>query len=198
MFLKVHPGRGESEAENEGLGQHYKSGDDVIPPLPERRGEESSDSEDERWMDQVRAVSIANLEPGVEANRRAMRRAERRAQASRHTPEDLGRSQQSSRWAAQQTRNAAARERLYYENGREIEHQPSLRNLLSTSELDSHEVQEEIMQSIISSGVLERIDIDHLTPAQEEELTERIAEVYRRRQRQKPYRLSRHLFVRRL
>ena len=67
-----------------------------------------------------------------------------------------------------------------------IEHQPSLRSLLSaTSPIDSQDVQQEILHSIIADGLLEGVDIDNLTTEQEEELTERIADAYRRRQRRR-------------
>ena len=46
-------------------------------------------------------------------------------------------------------------------------------------------VQAEILQSIYSEGLLEGIDLDNLTTEQEEELTERIAEAYRRRRRRR-------------
>lgn len=138
-------------------------------------------------MDEVRAMSMADVDPAVAANRRAqrtMRREDRRRQQqSSHSyqGEDSRRRERSSRRTGQQSRNADVRRREQEVDDRQVEHQPSLRSLLSASEPDSQEVQEEILQSILASGVLEGIDIDHLTPEQEEALTERIAEAYRRR-----------------
>lgn len=138
-------------------------------------------------MDEVRAMSMADIDPAVAANRRAHRTARRedrrRHEHSSHDQrrEPSSRRDRSSRRAAHQARSSDLRLRQQELDNRQVEHQPSLRSLLSESGPDSQEVQEEIMQSILASGVLEGIDIDHLTPEQEEALTERIAEAYRRR-----------------
>lgn len=149
------------------MRKHYKPGEDVIPPV--RVEVESEDSEDERLMAEVRQLSMADVDPETARRRaeRAVRHRQRRRQGhGRDAPEEQGRQQ-------------GVRD----EEGRHVEHQPSLRSLLSGSEINSQEVQEEILHSIYSEGLLNGIDIDNLTPAQEEELTERIAEAYRRRQR---------------
>ena len=185
MFLASNPGRGKSEAEKDEMRSHYKPGEDVIPPV--EITQDSDESEDERLMDEVRAMSMADIDPAVAANRRALRTA-RREEGRRNEQSSQGRRtdssrrrERSSRRTGQQARSADVRLRENEVDGRQVEHQPSLRSLLSESGPDSQEVQEEIMQSILASGVLEGIDIDHLTPEQEEELTERIAEAYRRR-----------------
>jgi Zn finger protein HypA/HybF involved in hydrogenase expression len=67
---------------------------------------------------------------------------------------------------------------------RQVEHQSSLRDLLSAHELDSGELQE-IMRQIMEGGFLDGIDLDHIGIAQEDEISERIAEAYRQRQRQR-------------
>jgi hypothetical protein len=185
MFLTSNPGRGKSEQEKEEMRNHYKPGEDVIPPV--EIVQDSEESEEERLMDEVRAMSMADIDPAVAANRRAHRTARREDERrheqishSRHT-ESSRRRERSSRRTGQQARNAETRLRQQEADDRHVEHQPSLRSLVSESGPDSLEVQEEIMQSILASGVLEGIDIEHLTPEQEEALTERIAEAYRRR-----------------
>jgi len=70
---------------------------------------------------------------------------------------------------------------------RRVEHQSSLRSLLSTS--DGENLEEEILRQIVEEGWLDGIDLNTLDPQQEEELSERIAEAYRRRHR--------HRFLRR-
>jgi hypothetical protein len=186
MFLTSNPSRGKSEAEKDEMRSHYKPGEDVIPPV--EITQDSDESEDERLMDEVRAMSMADIDPAVAANRRAHRTArregERRHEQSSHgrrTDSSRRRERSSRRTTGQQTRQADVRLREQEMDDRHVEHQPSLRSLVSESGPDSLEVQEEIMQSILASGVLEGIDIDHLTPEQEEALTERIAEAYRRR-----------------
>ena len=158
MFLTSNPGRGKSNAEKEEMRSHYKPGEDVIPPVEIEQ--DSEESEDERLMDEVRAMSMADIDPAVAANRRAQRTARgndrRRQQNSSHSyqREDSRRRDRSSRRTGQQVRNSETRRREEEVDDRQVEHQPSLRSLVSASEPDSQEVQEEIMQSIIASGVL--------------------------------------------
>ncbi|KAI5357061.1 Putative Zinc finger, ZZ-type, SH3 domain, Zinc finger, RING-type, Zinc finger, RING/FYVE/PHD-type [Septoria linicola] len=178
-FLKANPDKGKSDEDKEEMRRHYKPGDDIIPPVEVTRADE--DSEDERLMADIMGLSMANVDPETARRRteRATRERQRRRQErdQSHRPEELSRRQQSSRWVAQQA------EIRQQEAERQVEHQPSLRSLLSNSDISSEDVQQEILQSIYSEGLLNGIDIDNLTPAQEEELTERIAEAYRRRQR---------------
>ncbi|OQN97943.1 hypothetical protein B0A48_16247 [Cryoendolithus antarcticus] len=180
MFLRANPARGKTEAEMAEMRRHYKPGDNVIPKVDTEEG--SDDSEDERLLGQTMALSMADIDPAVEANRRSRvneQRVDRRArQQQTNAPRvrDTTSRQQPSAWAAQRARDVEERQ---------VEHQPSLRSLLSASEADSQEVQSEIMQSIMASGVLDGIDIENLTPQQEEALTERIAAEYRRRQRRR-------------
>ncbi|KAI9852743.1 MAG: hypothetical protein M1838_005501 [Thelocarpon superellum] len=68
---------------------------------------------------------------------------------------------------------------------RQIEHQSSLRSLLSASEVESSEMQEEIMRQIMEEGLLDGIDLSNIDVSQEDEISERIAEAYRRRQRER-------------
>ena len=64
---------------------------------------------------------------------------------------------------------------------RQIEHQSSLRSLLSGSNVDSVEMEEEILRQIVEEGLLDGIDLDSLNVRQQDELSERIANAYRRR-----------------
>lgn len=191
-YLKANPDRAKSEEEKDEMRKHYKPGDDVIPKVDIRR--EESDSEDERLLAEVRDLSMANVDPET-----ARRRAERAARSGRHIrredgasgrnvhhrPEEPGRTEQPSQWALQQAQLSESRLREHNAHEPQVEHQPSLRSLLSASPIQSQDVQLEIVQSIYADGLLDGIDIDNLTPQQEEELTERIAEAYRRRQRRR-------------
>jgi len=191
-YLKANPDRAKSQEEKEEMGKHYRLGDDVIPKVEIRR--EEPDSEDERLLAEVRELSMAGVDPDT-----ARRRAERAARHGRHRrrqdgesgtylqhrPEEAGRPQRSSRSVSQQAQLTEARLHEHDAGEPQIEHQPSLRSLLSASQIDSQDVQQEILQSIYADGLLEGIDIDNLTTEQEEELTERIADAYRRRQRRR-------------
>ena len=151
---------------------------------------EESDSDDERLMEEVRQLSMAD--PGSEAARRGAertarhrRRQEEQRREQRMSPEELARRQQPSRWAAQQARLTESTLRRHDGEETRIEHQPSLRSLLSASDAGSEDVQAEILRAIYAEGVLDGLDLENLTTEQEEELTDRIAEAYRRRQRQR-------------
>jgi hypothetical protein len=65
---------------------------------------------------------------------------------------------------------------------RAIEHQSSLRSLLSSSELDSEDVDEDLVHRVLEELLAEGVDLNQIGPTQEEEITERIAAAVRRRQ----------------
>lgn len=65
---------------------------------------------------------------------------------------------------------------------RQIEHQSSLRSLISSSDVDSHEMEEEILRQIREEGLLDGIDLENIDVNQEDQISERIAEAFRRRQ----------------
>ena len=68
---------------------------------------------------------------------------------------------------------------------RQIEHQSSLRSLISSSDIDSHEMEEEILRQIREEGLLDGIDLESIDLNQEDQISERIAEAFRRRQSQR-------------
>lgn len=79
-----------------------------------------------------------------------------------------------SRSQARQTDQASSQ-------ARQIEHQASLRSLISSSSVDSSEMEEEILRQIVEEGLLDGIDLDSLDTTQQDELSEHIANAYRRR-----------------
>lgn len=68
---------------------------------------------------------------------------------------------------------------------RQIEHQSSLRSLISTSDIDSHEMEEEILRQIREEGLLDGIDLENIDVSQEDQISERIAEAFRKRQNER-------------
>lgn len=62
----------------------------------------------------------------------------------------------------------------------QIGHQSSLRSLMSSSDIDSEEMEREI-QRLVDEGWLDGIDLNTLDMSQVDELSERIADAYRRR-----------------
>ncbi|KAK5009127.1 hypothetical protein LTR28_002554 [Elasticomyces elasticus] len=193
MFLKANPDKGKTAQEKEEMRKRYTPGENMLPPVDIH--EESEGSEDERLLDEVRAISLQHVD-GQRTSRRGGHGAihgrprRERSPNSRTTylsygAEELSRSQQRSSVLTQRSE-------------RQVEHQTSLRSLLSTSELDSTDLEEEIMQQIMDEGLLEDVDLNNLTMAQEEELTERIATAFRRRRRERsrqPVRPPRYIFL---
>lgn len=145
-------------------------------------------------MREVAEMSMADVDPEGARRRAAERdaRHRRRRDEGRRTSEEQSRRPHASRWASQQAQLTEERLRRHDPQESQIEHQPSLRSLLSASDADPQDVQAEILQSIYQEGMLEGIDLDNLTTAQEEELTERIADAYRRRQRERRRERSRN------
>lgn len=68
---------------------------------------------------------------------------------------------------------------------RQVEHQSSLRSLISSSDIDSREMEEEILRQIREEGLLDGIDLENIDVNQEDDISERIAEAFRRRQNER-------------
>jgi hypothetical protein len=56
---------------------------------------------------------------------------------------------------------------------------------ISLSDVDSREMEEEILRQIQEEGLLDGIDLDHIDISQEDEISERIAQAFRRRQHER-------------
>lgn len=108
------------------------------------------------------------------------RTGERSSNPERHADDGRSRRRAEDNTERQRTRPQGDSER-----SRRVEHQSSLRSLLSMSS-ETESIEEEILRQIIEEGLLDDIDLDNVDPTQEEELTERIADAYRRRHMQQP------------
>ncbi|PKY01544.1 hypothetical protein P168DRAFT_292646 [Aspergillus campestris IBT 28561] len=182
MVLAANPDRSKPLEEREEIAQHYKHGDSVFPVDASEQAPSASDNEDRRLLQEVQELSLRE-------NR--SRRSSPSAPSSRsRVPESVGRDGQredrsrrrrEERLAGRQTGRSANRPDISSNNARRIEHQSSIRSLLSLS--DTETMEEEILRQIFEEGLLEDIDLENLGPSQEEELSERIADAYRRRHR---------------
>ena len=187
MFIKANPERGKSEEEKKADREKFRYGDNVLPKLRRRGGD--GDEEERRVIESVQALSLREvgiepaggspsgntLEPPRERRRRE-RSADRPRDGSQDTRRsaDHARSRSRNPPASSSSRDAVP--------PRVVEHQSSLRSLLSASELDSQEMEEEIMRQIMEDGLLDGIDLNNIDLAQEDAISERIAQAYRRRQ----------------
>ena len=168
--------------------KQYRSGDNVIPK-PVVRVESSTEDEEEadrRMIEEVREMSLREV--GIRGPG-SYERGQRRQNASRSpSARDTLRADFGSDHARRLVRDRSIRiwqERNARENStRSLEHQSSLRSILSGSDDGSNEMKEEILQQIMDEGILDGVNLDELSPAQEDELSEKIADAYRRRHMQ--------------
>ncbi|OJJ47263.1 hypothetical protein ASPZODRAFT_1932863 [Penicilliopsis zonata CBS 506.65] len=197
MFLAANPDRTKPESEKQEIAEKYKPGDSVFPPARQQQAEEEDDSssgsdedddgEDQRLLREVQELSLR--ETRAQAGHTAAA-GHRGGLSSRTRPTESAdeddRYRRRRREAAQPQRatQAVASTNHHLDSSgraRRVEHQSSLRSLLSLSDAESME--EEILRQIVEEGLLDGIDLDNLEPGQEEELSERIADAYRRRHR---------------
>lgn len=186
MFIKANPERGKSEQDKKTDREKYKPGDNVLPKLRRREPEAEEERRlvEEAQQLSLREVGIASgsaggrdrLEPPGD-NRRRRERSRDGSRGSRNRSRDERRSRSRNPPEAASSSEVGP--------SRQVEHQSSLRSLLSSSELDSQEIEEEIMRQIMEEGLLDGIDLNNIDVAQEDEISERIAQAYRRRQAEK-------------
>ncbi|KAL8871776.1 MAG: hypothetical protein Q9174_002463 [Haloplaca sp. 1 TL-2023] len=134
MYLQANAGRGRSQEERDQLRQKYKPGDQVLPRLPAR----NDDSDDERMLAEVREMSLREV--GVRETGSYQR-------GTRHRIADRERDSHSSQQRrSHQQSNDNPRALAEAGSQRQIGHQSSLRSLMSNSEIDSSEMEEEILR----------------------------------------------------
>ena len=196
MFVQANPTMAKTPEEKEEMQKRYKPGENVLPKLESNGEEEDSDEEDRRMIEEVREMSLRDIgSRGPRSYARGARHRNRshdpREEETTHRRRrDEGRRDRSEGWQA--TRTTGSRGNDVQENSesrsqaRQIEHQSSLRSLISTSDVDSSEMEEEILRQIEEDGLLEGIDLNNIDVSQENALSERIAEAYRRRHGQRP------------
>ncbi|EAW14341.1 SH3 domain protein [Aspergillus clavatus NRRL 1] len=187
MVLSANPDREKPADEKEEIAQKYKHGESIFPVAssPEQSGA-GSDEDDRRLLEEVRELSLqeSRAQTRESSRRTAQSSRTRRAES---VDADGRRSDGRSRRRREEERVSRRHPNTSEDSAertRRIEHQSSLRSLLSLS--DTETMQEEILRQILEDGLLNDIDLDNLGPAQEEELTERIADAYRRRHMRGP------------
>lgn len=183
LFLRSHPEKQRSVDEQREIAEKYKPGDKVLPViLPPTEDER----EDRRLLEQVREMSLREVQGRGGHNEtgtasRTRRSASMQQAAEQQRIEDARRRRRATRQMNSTTRSRSPLD----PNARHVEHQSSLRSLLSNPDFSETAIQEEILRQIAEEGLLDGIDLRSLDPDQEEELTERIAEAFRRRQRRR-------------
>lgn len=169
MYLKANPRRRRTGEEEKELRQRYKPGESVLPPVAIQQ----RDPDDERMLAEVRELSLREVGVrGPNSYERGTRHRTTERRPDRGDDNRQSRGQQPSCPSAQRTPGAGAQ--------RQIGHQSSLRSLMSGSDIDSSEMEEEILR-LVDEGWLDGIDLNNLDTSQVDELSEKIADAYRRR-----------------
>ncbi|KAF3770124.1 hypothetical protein M406DRAFT_247679 [Cryphonectria parasitica EP155] len=178
MILVAHPEKAKPQSEKEEMDARYKPGDKVLPELkfPRRTAEQLRlEERDRQLIDEVRQMSLR------EAVNELRRRAEQAARLSSDTVDSRsGYSRTSSSGSRRTSDETLERQR------RQIEHQSSLRSLISSSDaadIDIEREVEEFARQIQEEGLLDGLDLDNIDLTNNDELSRRITEAYRRRQR---------------
>ncbi|KAG8531393.1 uncharacterized protein KY384_003022 [Bacidia gigantensis] len=167
MYLKSNPGKSKSKQDKDAIAEGYTPGENVLPKIKKKR-ETAEEVEDRRMVEEARELSLRDVglrNTGYERGVRHRAREAAREAQSRDVNRGGGPTDETAR-------------------AREIEHQSSLRSIVSRSDLgDSEDMEEEILRQIMEDGILDGIDLHNLDVSQEEELSEKIADAYRRRHR---------------
>ncbi|KAI0097624.1 hypothetical protein GGR51DRAFT_540539 [Nemania sp. FL0031] len=216
IFIASNPDKVKPEAEQDELRQKYKPGDNVLPQvrLAERSAEERRADQLERQMiEQAREMSLrdAGVEPSSRRRRdqsrseggsrtasRDARHRPRREDERRHRagsdgmlhPDSLS-SDEHRRRRSESRRRTDVRPSTRDSSAtrtRHVEHQSSIRSLISSSDVDSRDLEREIdefARQIQEEGLLDGLDLENLDLSQNDELSRKITEAYRRRQRER-------------
>ncbi|KAM0347126.1 hypothetical protein ACHAPU_005065 [Fusarium lateritium] len=206
MFIAASPDKARSASEKEEIAKKYKPGDQVLPTINTNRTAEQrrADAEDRRLVDEVRELSLQ--EAGVSsAPPRTRRRRESRSADDRRSSRDRDRDRDRSsegrhhrggrrprmeevgRHSSDQLQSDGERRRRRSESRqRQIEHQSSIRSLISSGDMSERDIEREIesfARQIQEEGLLDGLDLDNIDLSRDDELSRRITEAYRRRQR---------------
>lgn len=149
---------------------------------PSRRGNEASrrpsPSSVRHTTSEVRTVN-------EHIHVRRQRREEHVSRQSREETPQISETLRRRRRSRSDDERLSQRENHDHQAVRQIDHQSSLRSLISQNDFDSLEMEEEILRQIREEGLLDGIDLENIDVNQEEEISENIAEAFRRRQNER-------------
>ncbi|KAF4121270.1 E3 ubiquitin-protein ligase CHFR [Geosmithia morbida] len=204
MFITAQPEKGRSKEEKEEMGLKYKPGDQVLPKIATRQrteDERRADEEEQRLVEEVRLISLQEATPDsarqrststggdgsseFDARRRRAHEREGSSSSSSRRPPTAPR--RSIDYLDPESGDRRSR-RTRTDRDRQVEHQSSLRSLISSADMSERDIEREIedfARQIQEEGLLEGLDLDNIDLARDDELSRRITEAYRRRQREK-------------
>ncbi|KAL2021029.1 hypothetical protein VTK56DRAFT_7684 [Thermocarpiscus australiensis] len=207
MFLALNPSRARSQAERDEMDARYKKGDRVMPRLEflERTEEQRRlDEEERRLIEEVRQISLREATEAAVGGRRSREASRAREARERGRDSDGGRRRRRAHSAAlraddpyaddrrrrrsESTRRPSGEQQASEARARQVGHQASLRNLISSDGMDSRDIEreiEEFARQIQEEGLLDGVDLDNLDLENNDELSRKITEAYRRRHRER-------------
>ncbi|KAK2592472.1 hypothetical protein QQS21_009817 [Conoideocrella luteorostrata] len=209
MYVAANPAKARSEADKKEMVAKYKRGDQVLPKvnIRERTADERrADEEDRRLMNEVREMSLRDATPGQTSlassrRHRQGRSVDARPMSNRHQNSESRRrvagdaanpshSEDSSRQGSDNSAGERDRRRTRRSNSRQrqVEHQTSLRSLIGSTEMSERDIEREIedfARQIQEEGLLDGLDLDNIDLTRDDELSRRLTEAYRRRQRER-------------
>ncbi|KAK1751582.1 E3 ubiquitin-protein ligase [Echria macrotheca] len=216
MFLALNPDKARSQEDRADMDRRYKKGDRVMPHLKflDRTEEQKRlDAEERRLIEEVQQLSLRDALAAAERADRASRArgrrdggerrgGERRAQSANLRVDTTAgeerrrRSESRNRGAAHAPAPApaaapapgSAAAAVDAVRARQVEHQSSLRSLISAEGAGTRDIEreiEEFTRQIQEEGLLDGLDLDNIDLRSNDELSRRITEAYRRRYRER-------------
>ncbi|KAK3332481.1 hypothetical protein B0T19DRAFT_398246 [Cercophora scortea] len=203
MFLALNPDKAKSAADRAEMDLKYTKGEKVLPRLSfqDRTPEQKRlDAEERRLLEEVQQMSLREaIDQAAHASSRTRRRPGD-GRASRDPSRDPSRDNTRARGARDGSRPADERRRARRSesrhrseesaeaNRRRVEHQSSLRSLINTDGLDVRDLEREIedfARQIQEEGLLDGLDLNNIDLDNNDELSRKITEAYRRRHRER-------------
>ncbi|KAJ3484770.1 hypothetical protein NLG97_g6971 [Lecanicillium saksenae] len=189
MYIAAKPNKARTSEDKEEMNAKYQPGDQVIPRVTtrERTSEERrAEEEDRRLIEEVREMSLREAEggaPPIPPRRRPQSRVFDERISSRRARDD-GRPRRGTNQLG--LLGDGHRRRRSDSQQRQVGHQSSLRSLISSADLSERDIEreiEEFARQIQEEGLLDGLDLDNIDLTRDDELSRRITEAYRRRQR---------------
>lgn len=204
MYLQANPRKVKSEGEREEIGTKYKPGDVVLPALAEtnrggrkhRPGHREEEDEDRRLLQEIREMSLRE----IQSDRNSQRAVNSETNGNRNARSRRREERSGNRQSSETSPHRAAREELERQlrqrqglrpgqSLRSLEHQASLRTLMSSSRTNpavSQAVQDDILRQINEEGLLDNVDLSNLDMHDEAMISEVIAAAYLSRRGRRP------------
>lgn len=188
MYIAAKPNKARTAEDKEEMNAKYQPGDQVVPHVAtrERTSEERrAEEEDRRLIEEVREMSLREAEggaPPIPPRRRPGSRTFDERISSRRARDD-GRPRRGNQLGLL---NDGRHRRDSDSQQRQVGHQSSLRSLISSADLSERDIEREIedfARQIQEEGLLDGLDLDNIDLTRDDELSRRITEAYRRRQR---------------